>query len=240
MFWREQKAAIAGFHPLHQALIAQRGVAATLPAAGWAAFVTSLQQHAGLIRRRKWALPARTLDVVVPLILELCSDLGPEGTLSVTADLRGLDAPGKCGPEAPLAVRPPIRKATEAWVIDPWLRLRGDLRDGSVLEILVVDRERRRRITKRNPRGKYKTKQKRKLVQTIRVRRRLPKGADSRVPVTPPPGWIGVLVREGERRSVLAAAKLDPVPRSAQEQIDRILSVATEPFRWTSPMGEIR
>jgi hypothetical protein len=234
MFWREQKAALAGFHPLHQALVHERGFAATQPAVGWAALVDSLYRHAGLVKRRKWALPARTLDVVVPLIIELCSDLGPKGTLTVTADLRGRDVPGKTGPERQLVVRPPIKSATEAWAVDPWLRLRGELRDGSILEILVVDRERKRSIRKRNPRGKIKWKRKSKLVQTIKVRRRLPAGVVSRVPATPPPPWIAAFVREGERRSVLAAAKLTRMPKSGQEQVDRILSVATEPFRWTA------
>ncbi|GIF05237.1 hypothetical protein [Actinoplanes siamensis] len=233
MFWREQKAAIAGFHPLHQALIHERGFAATLPAADWSALITSLYRHAGLVRRRKWQLPARTLDVVVPLILEVSSDLGPSGTLAVTADLRGRDAPGKSSRPRDLPVRKPVRSASETWLIDPWLRMRADLRDGSVLEILVVDRERRRRITKRNPRGKYKTKTKSRTVQIIKVRRKLPREAPSRVPATAAPGWVRVLVREGSRRSVIASAKLLRMPQNGQQQVDLILSVATEPFRWT-------
>ncbi|WIM99688.1 hypothetical protein ACTOB_003348 [Actinoplanes oblitus] len=237
MFWRDQKAAIAGFHPLHQALIAQRGFAATQPAGGWTALIDSLHRHAGLVRRQKWALPPRTLDVLVPLLAEICSDLDPAGTLGVTVDLRGKDAPGKTGPARDLPVRKPIRSATEAWTVDPWLRLRAELRDGSILEILVVDRERTRRIAKRNPRGKIKWKRKSKLTQTIRVRRRLPKDTAGQVPPTPPPPWIGVFVREGQRRSVLATAKLARLPRSGEEQVDRILSVATEPFRWTPQRG---
>lgn len=234
MFWRDQKAALAGFHPLHQALVHERGFAATQPAAGWTALIDSLYRHAGLVKRGKWALPARTLDVLVPLIIELCSDLGPKGALTVTADLRGRDVPDKTGRGRELPVRPPVKSVTETWVVDPWLRLRGELRDGSILEILVVDRERKRRISRKNPRGKTKWKRKSKLVQTIRVRRRLPVGAFGQVPSTPPPPWIGAFVREGERRSILASAKLSKMPGSGQEQVDRILSVATEPFRWTA------
>src|SRR5690349_2697022 len=145
MFWRKTKAIIAGFPPPHQALVWERAFSATQPAAGWFALAASLQRHAELVRRPKWALPPRTLDVVLPLIIEICSDLGPEGLLTVTADLRGRDAPGKTGPSRDLPVRPPVRSASETWSIDPWLRLRAELRDGSVLELLVVDRERRRR-----------------------------------------------------------------------------------------------
>ncbi|GAA2692584.1 hypothetical protein [Actinoplanes palleronii] len=233
MFWRRQKAAIAGFHPSHQALIHERVFTATLPAAGWTALTSSLFRHAELVQRSKWALPPRTLDVLVPLIVEVGADLDPKGTLTITADLRGRDAPGKTGKPRDLPVRKPIRSATETWSIDPWLRLRAELRDGSILELLVVDRERTRRISKRNPRGKIKTKRKSKVVQIIKVRRRLPKEEAGSVPVSRPPGWIGTFVREGERRSVLAAAKLTRMPQSGQEQLDRILSVATEPFRWT-------
>jgi hypothetical protein len=233
MFWRKQKAAIAGFHPLHQALIHERAFSATQPAAGWEALAASLHRHAGLVTRQKWALPPRMLEVIVPLIAEICTDLGRRDTLTVTADLRGHEAPGKSHPPRDLPVRPPVKSATDTWTVDPWLRLRADLRDGSVLEVLVVDRLRTRRVTKRNPRGKTKIKRKTKQVQIIKVRRRLPKNGTSVRPAAPPPRWITVHVREGQRRSILAAAKIDRAPGSAEEQLDRILTVATEPFRWT-------
>jgi hypothetical protein len=233
MFWRKQKAAIAGFPPLHQALIHQRGFTATLPVEAWTALVASLGRHTELVRRPKWALPRRTLDVLVPLLSEVCSDLGRKGMLTVTADLRGPQAPGKTTPSRDLPVRPPVKSAVETWTVDPWLRLRAELRDGSILDVLVVDRERTRRVTKRNPRGKTKVKRKTKQVQIIKVRRRLPEAGESTRPPARPPRWITVHVREGRRRSILAAAKINKMPASAEEQLDRILTVATEPFRWT-------
>ncbi|MFC4068793.1 hypothetical protein [Actinoplanes subglobosus] len=233
-FWRKQKAAIAGFHPLHQALIHERGFSATQPAAGWVALTTSLHRHAGLVSRSKWALPPRMLDVIVPLIDEICTDLGRKGTLTITADLRGHEAPGKSHPPRDLPVRPPVKSATDTWSIDPWLRLRADLRDGSVLEVLVVDRVRTRRVTKRNPRGKTKIKRKTKQVQIIKVRRKLPPGIPGQRPASAPPRWIQTVVRDGPRRSVTAAAKVTRKPQSPHEQVDWILAVATEPFRWSA------
>lgn len=233
-FWRKQKAAIAGFHPLHQALIHERVLSATQPADGWAALAASLHRHAGLVTRSKWALPPRMLDVIVPLITEICTDLDRKGTLTVTADLRGHQAPGKSHPPRDLPVRPPVRAATDTWSIDPWLRLRAGLRDGSVLEVLVVDRVRTRRVTKRNPRGKTKIKSKTKQVQIIKVRRRLPPGVPGRRPATPPPAWIRTVVRDGPCRSVIAAAKVTRRPQNPHEQVDWILAVATEPFRWSA------
>jgi hypothetical protein len=229
MFWRKQKAAIAGFPPLHQALIHERGFTATLPAHAWTELAASLSRHTTLVHRPKWALPRRTLDVLVPLLVEVSSDLGRKAMLTVTADLRGPQAPGKTYPARDLPVRPPVRSATESWTVDPWLRLHAELRDGSVLDVLVVDRER----TKRNARGKTKTKRKTKQVQIIKVRRRLPRDGRSQRPSAAPPRWITVHVRDGARRSILAAAKIDRMPNSAEEQLDRILTVATEPFRWT-------
>ncbi|HWS39500.1 MAG TPA: hypothetical protein VN408_42995 [Actinoplanes sp.] len=233
MFWRKQKAAIAGFPPLHQALIHDRSLAATLPAAQWLALTASLGRHGESVTRAKWALPARVPDVLVPLILEIGSDLGPKGLLSIVADFRGLKAPGKSHPPRQLPVRPPIRSIAETWSIDPWLRLRAELRDGSTLEIIVVDRERQRRITKRNLRNKTKTKNKFKHVQTIKVRRKLPPAVRGEQPASPPPRWIAVTIRDGQRRGITAATKLDRMPQNGAEQLDRILTVATEPFRWT-------
>ncbi|WP_433788962.1 hypothetical protein [Actinoplanes sp. CA-252034] len=234
MFWRKQKAAIAGFHPLHQALIHERGFSATQPAAGWAALAASLHQHAALVRRPKWALPPRVIEVLVPLIAEVSTDLGRKGALTITADLRGHEAPGKSHPPRDLPVRPPVKSMTDTWSIDPWLRLRADLRDGSVLEILVVDRVRTRRVVKRNPRGKTKIKRKTKQVQIIKVRRKLPPNAPGNRPATRPPSWIRTVVRDGPRRSVTAAAKVSRPPQSHHEQLDWILAVATEPFRWSA------
>ncbi|GGN13526.1 hypothetical protein FHR83_003744 [Actinoplanes campanulatus] len=233
MFWRKQKAAIAGFHPLHQALILERGFAATHPAAEWAALAASLHRHTGLIRRSKWALPPRTMDVILPLLTEICEDLGPKGVLAVTADLRGIHVPAKSHPARSIPVRPPARSATETWSIDPWLRLHAGLRDGSGLDVLIVDRQRLRRVTKRGSSGKTKVKRKTQITQLIKVRRRLPRGVAGVRPQTAPPAWIGVTLRDGERRSVLAAAKLLRLPQSGDEQLDRILTVATETFRWT-------
>ena len=235
MFWRRTRAAIDGFHPLHQALIEQRGFTATQPATAWPALVTSLGTHAALVRRPKWALPPRTLDVLVPLVQAISADLTPDGALGVTVDLRGPGAPGKTGPERRLPVQNPVRALVEWFVTDPWLRLRAELRDGSTLDIAVTDRYRHRRVTKRSRSGKHKMKKKVKTMQVIKVRRALPRGEQGLPPATPPPAWIGVMVRDGRRRSVIATAKVSRMPQNGAEQLDWILTTAAEPFRWTPP-----
>lgn len=238
MFWRQTKAAIASFHPLHQTLISHHTINVALDTAGWAALIASLAQHNALVKRRKWALPPRTLDVLVPLVQIISEDMAPGTPLAVAADLRGGKVPEKAGPHRRLAVRPPVRAATEWFVTDPWLWAQAPLRDGSVLGLRVVDRIRYRQVNKRSRSGKYKTKRKAKEKQLIRVTRTLPRGTAGSRPGTPPPKWIQVRVRDGKRRSVTATAKLPMVPW-ASEQVQHILTVTTELFRWTPP-GTVR
>lgn len=233
MFWRRTRAAIAGFHPLHQALIWHRGFSAGQRPVEWAALAASLAGHAAVVKRRKWALPPRTTDVLLPLIQILCQDVAPNGVLAVTADLRGPGAPGKAGPRRELRVSRPIRGATEWFVVDPWLRLRAQLHDGSVLELAVSDRIRHRHIRKTSRSGRYKTKTKHKQVQLVRATRVLPKGREARRPEHRPPPWIRVRLGHGKRSSLTASAKLRD-PAAGYEEVHRILTVVAEPFRWTS------
>jgi hypothetical protein len=238
MFWRKTKAAIASFHPLHQALISHHTVNVALDRAGWMELVASLSRHNGLVRRRKWALPPRTLDVLVPLVQILTEDMPPGAPLAVAADLRGRKPAEKKGPRQKIPVRPPVRSATEWWITDPWLWVHAPLRDGSELRLTVVDRIRHRRMTKRSRSGKYKIKTKTKETQLVRVSRTLPRGFAGQRPGTAPPPWITVRIRDRKRRSLTASAKLPTVPRSS-EQVQHILTVVTETFRWTPP-GTVR
>lgn len=237
MFWRKTRAAIDKFHPAHRELIYEHRASASMPPAEWAALVASLAQHGTLVKRRKWALPKRTESVLVPLVRVLCEDMRPGGTLSITADLRGPFVPEKAGPRVPLGFDrravPSVVAATEEVVIDPWLRVRAELYDGSVLELAVTDRVRTRRFVKVNPRGKRKTKEKSKSVRQVSTSRLLPPGAVIRRPATPPPAWMSVRSRDGKRTLLSASAKLTTVDDSALPE--QVLDVSTELFRWTPP-----
>ncbi|MBC6459408.1 hypothetical protein [Actinomadura sp. HBU206391] len=232
MFWRKTREAIGRFHPLHQSLIWERTLSAALPPAEWAMLLASMSQHDALVKRRKWRLPDRMGTTLVPLIRVLCEDVAPNGALALTADLRGPDVPGKAGPTRDLPVHRPIRSVKEWFVHDTWLRLRADLRDGSVLELTVTDRIRHRRIHKVNPRGKHKRKTKTKVVQRISATRVLPKGRAIQRPAVPPPGWIRLRVRDDKRAVLRATAKVGP---NAMAPAEQVLMVAAELFRWTPP-----
>ncbi|MFD0691805.1 hypothetical protein [Actinomadura fibrosa] len=239
MFWRKQRAAIERFHPLHRALVLEGGFSVSLRRDDWEPVIQSLAGHAQHVRRRKWALPVRAQRVMVPLLRVLAADMRRDGVLSVAADMRGPDAPGKAGPQHDLPARRPVLSVKQWYTVDPWLRMRAELRDGSVLELSVTERRRNRRIRKRNPRGKIKIKQKSKSVQVVQVVRRLPKDAAVRRPGSPPPPWVRVRVKQGSRLVIRATAKV--AGEQAEEQLtEGILHVTTEPFRWTPPGAAVR
>ncbi|QXJ24159.1 hypothetical protein AGRA3207_005424 [Actinomadura graeca] len=234
MFWRKQRAAIERFHPLHRALVLERGFTVSLYRDDWEPVIQSLAGHDQHVRRRKWAPPERAAGVVVPLLRVLAADMRPEGVLSVAADLRGTDVAEKNGPAHELPVQRPVLSVKQWYAVDPWLRVRAELRDGSVLELAVTERLRKRQIRKRNPRGKIKVKGKSKSVHLVRVTRRLPKGAAISRPGAPPPEWIKVQVRQGNRMVIRTNAKINGSRPDAQ-LTEGILLVSAEPFRWTPP-----
>ncbi|TDD95454.1 hypothetical protein [Actinomadura rubrisoli] len=239
MFWRKQRAAIERFHPLHRALVLERGFSVSLRRDDWEPFVQSLAGHSLHVRRAKWAPPSRAGAVMVPLLRVLAADMRPEGVLSVAADMRGPKVADKNGPQYDMPVQRPVLSMRQWWAIDPWLRVRAELRDGSVLELSVTERLRHRRIRKRNPRGKVKIKRKSKAVQVISVTRRLPKDAAVRRPGSPPPRWVRVRVKQGRRTVIRANAKL-PGAQPEDRLVEGILHVSTEPFRWTPPGAAAR
>ena len=246
MFWRKQRSAIDALHPLHQSLIWHKGLSGSLRPADWAQFVASLAGHSAAVRRRKWSLPGRTATVLVPLIRVLCEDMRPGGVLSINADLRGPTVQGKVGPARQVPVPPDrmrqgrgfmktagITSISESWAYDPWLWIRAELRDKSVLEVAAADRVRNRRISKVNARGKHKTKHKTKVTSVLTVTRRLPAGAVTHQPATRPPRWVRVKMRPGHRTVITARGKL----RGAREDAmaEAILMLSAETFRWTRP-----
>jgi hypothetical protein len=232
MFWRKTRAAIEKFQPMHQMVALHRVLYTTQDRTGWTAILHSMQGHDAVVKRGKWSLPPRTFGVVVPLVGVMLQDVPATGAVVITADLRGPSLPEKTGPRHDLPVRRPVRSATMWYEVDPWLRLRATLRDGSTIEISVTDRIRYRRVHKVNPRGKHKTRTKTKEVQLISVTRALPKGVAGRRPAGRPPSWMRVKMRPGSREVLKVTGRLDRLP-AHDGQVHAILSVMAETFRWT-------
>ncbi len=234
MFWRKTREAIGRFHPVHQRLTLERTASYSATPDEWLTLLDGFARHDSVVRRRKWKLPRRTTAVLVPLIQVLSEDAKAKGSIGIDVDLRGPDTPGKAGPKRDLPVRRPVRKLTEWFVMDQWLKVRAELKDGSVLELSVVDRVRFRKIRKKNASGKLKVKTKSKTVQRVSAKRTLAAGQAPLRPAGPPPSWISVRTKPGRKAVIGADAKLSPPPGDAH-QMEAILMVATELFRWTPP-----
>lgn len=232
MFWRKSRAAIEKFQPMHQMVTFHRVLYTTQDRTGWAAILHSMRGHDAVVKRGRWSLPPRTFGVVVPLVDVVMQDVPAAGAVAITADLRGSAVPEKTGPKHELPVRRPVRSATLWYEVDPWLRVRAALRDGSTIDVSVTDRIRYRKVHKVNPRGKHKHRTKTKEVQLIRVTRALPKGVAGRRPPSRPPSWMRVKMRPGRREQLTVTGRLDRIP-SGEHQVHLILSVLAETFRWT-------
>ncbi|SEG69241.1 hypothetical protein SAMN04489712_10964 [Thermomonospora echinospora] len=234
-FWK--RAAKRQVHPLHMGLVGRKQLSVSLRPAEWAELIDSLAWQDAK-RRSAWAPPEEARELLMPIVRAVLEDVPPDGTLQVTTDLRGLAPQDKAGPRRTLPA-PPAVERTEWYVTDPWLRLRADLRDGSVLDLSVTDHVRHRRTEKRSRSGRLKIKVKTKGVARVSATRTLPRGAAVRRPATPPPPFVSVRVREGERTVIRTDAKL-AVDAQVRPTPERILDVLTELFRWTPPKAARR
>jgi hypothetical protein len=239
MFGRKRKAAIAALPPHHRALAVDQRLAAAMAPRQWDELFQGLAMHDQLGTRTP--LPARVSEVLVPLVRVLSQDVGPEGVIGITADLRGPDQPDKLHPGRQLQPRPPVTKIDETISWDPWLVLSADLRNGSHLDVTVVDVGRIQKVRKRSSSGKTKWKTKRKVAQRVAITLKTDKGA---VVVPPPPSpatqWLRVSAQPKGTRHVVTAKAKYPVPSPAQPgwQLHTLMLAMAEVFRWVPAVDD--
>ncbi len=143
---------------------------------------------------------------VAPLIAVLREEMDPKEKLALTMDFRGGAHKSKIQnqtKEDPGRFRYP--KITETHYLDPWFDGRAQLADGGILEWHIVDRIRKREITKRNQRGnkiKTKTKVKGKRLMDVRLGLRQKDYGLARGDETAGESPVRVAVREGESRNL--------------------------------------
>jgi len=122
---------------------------------------------------RRTDLSDNLIHVALPLLRVLEEEGGPRSLLTLTLDLQRADVADK------LVDRKNLdggagRKIVESLYRDPWLSGRAVLADGARLAFAAVDEVRVRRQTRRNPRGKVKTKTKVRFWRTYRAAVDLP------------------------------------------------------------------
>ncbi len=97
---------------------------------------------------------------VVPVLALFREDIDPRSRVHLRLDLAGPTAPSKkTGQSAPFN-QGQYHKVIDTMYLDPWMSAEAVLVDGTKLSWSVTDRIRERKKTKRNARGKYKSKTK--------------------------------------------------------------------------------
>lgn len=109
-------------------------------------------------RSQRLSLPEAKLKVLLQFFRMIYRDLHPNGKIAVRIDLSGM-TPAKRGP---VMVLPPLHWISREQAVyqDPWLQLRFRLRDGYTVRLRQRDEMTELKRTRRNARGKRKTKSK--------------------------------------------------------------------------------
>ena len=111
----------------------------------------------------------------LPLIPILREDQDPEQPLDLFVDLTGATMYWKQVGETPQYKKPPYHKIVDTFFEDPWLQGHAHFVDGAHLNFVITDHVRSSKKTKRNPRGKIKTKVKSKKKTEVSVTLSVPK-----------------------------------------------------------------
>jgi len=123
---------------------------------------------------RKLDLPGEQLRFAATIVNVLAEDVASEG-LYVRLDLRGATDKSKKTQVTPEYRRGVYHKCVDTFYVDPWFSGSAVLVDEADLYWHVVDRTRSSKRTKRNPRGKIKTKTKVKKTTFLQVGLQLPR-----------------------------------------------------------------
>jgi hypothetical protein len=166
---------------------------------------------------------------VIPVLTVLKEDIDPAQPVQVQIDLTGpTTAPKKVNESAPYKAGN-YYKIVDTFYKDPWMSAQAVLVDGTKLTWSIVDAIRERKKTKRNPRGKIKTKTKYTKKSDLEVSIGL---RNKNYEVTAPAGG------EVDRNEKRTRVKLErQVVTQSLEPIDprALLDVVAEVYRSTRP-----
>ena len=146
---------------------------------GWSALTTAailLILVATVVAGWFW-LWLRRIDVsnnlrsfVVPVLTLFREDFDPKSPVHLRLDLSKPTATPKKTGQSPPFKQGVYHKVIDTMYVDPWMSADAVLVDGTKLSWSVTDRIRERKKTKKNPRGKYKSKTKYRKVSDLEVR----------------------------------------------------------------------
>lgn len=114
-------------------------------------------------------------EFVIPVLAVFREDIEPSHPVHLTLDLTSPTVAAKKQSEKPPYAEGAYHKIIETIYVDPWMSAEALLVDGTKLSWRVTDSIRERQKTKRNARGKYKTKTKHLKKTDLEVSLRLRK-----------------------------------------------------------------
>lgn len=106
---------------------------------------------------------------VIPVLALFREDIDPKSPVHLRLDLRKPNDASKKVSESDAYKKGVYHKIIDTTYADPWMTAEAALTDGTKLWWSVTDRIRERKKTKRNPRGKYKTKTKYRKITELDV-----------------------------------------------------------------------
>jgi hypothetical protein len=177
-----------------------------------ATIVAALVIYPAYSSAKRMDLADAPLGFALPLIPILREDADPGKPLDLRLDLRGGLVPAKRTSESKPYKKGPYHKVVDTLYEDPWLVGHAEFADGATLDWTVTDLIRSSKKTKRNPRGKIKTKTKRKKRTNFDVTMAFP--AKNYAPAQTPPGTppAGGLrkdaLKPGDRRTTVRVSRV--------------------------------
>lgn len=142
----------------------------------WLVFVLWIASGVAWLLTRRADLSNHLRLFIVPLVTLLGDDIKPGGTLHLKMDLRGGTVKDKLTEKKEPYKRGRYHRIVESVFVDPWLTADTVLSDGSHLHMDLSDGLRQFKKTKRNARGKIKSKTKYKIKGLLDVQLKLPAG----------------------------------------------------------------
>jgi hypothetical protein len=160
-----------------------------------ATIVAALVMYPAYSSAKKMDLADAPLGFALPLVPILREDADPGKPLDLKLDLRGGLVPAKRTGESKPYEKGAYHKVVDTVYEDPWIVGHAEFADGATLDWTVTDHILSSKKTKRNPRGKIKTKTKRKKKTNFDVTMAFP--AKNYVPA---PQALGAAPSGGELR----------------------------------------
>ena len=174
--------------------------------AAWIVLVLALGARRSRLARDE--LPALLSRTIVPLVALLREDIEPRSPLRLALDVRPTVRDQTYVSATEPYAKGSYHKVVDTFHVQPWLLAELALIDGSQVAIQATDHVRRRKQTKRNPRGKIKTKTKVAVKTDLRVTVRFKNDVWTYdgVPVT------GLQVKPGDHRTRLRMRRKRKLP----------------------------